>query len=320
MGPTPSRRVRHRGHPLTSAEVAHAAGVLRSGGLVAFPTETVYGLGADAANPAALRRLYAVKGRPTTHPVIVHLPSAERLDEWAVDIPDEARALAVALWPGPLTMVLRRAQHVVDEVTGGRDTVGLRVPAASLALELLAAFGGGLAAPSANRFGHVSPTTAAAVRDELDGDVDVVLDGGPCAVGVESTIVELVGAVPVLLRPGGVSVERIEAVLGRGIERATGPSRAPGMMSSHYAPAALVEIVDADELVARARTLRSAGRVVVTLVPSGDLEEDARLLYARLRDADAQHADVVLAVLPTDEGLGAAIADRLRKAAGPRSR
>ncbi|HTN80168.1 MAG TPA: L-threonylcarbamoyladenylate synthase, partial [Acidimicrobiales bacterium] len=228
---------------MTSAEVAHAAGVLRSGGLVAFPTETVYGLGADAANPAALRRLYAVKGRPATHPVIVHLPSAERLDEWAVDIPAEARALAVALWPGPLTMVLRRAQHVVDEVTGGRDTVGLRVPAASLALELLAAFGGGLAAPSANRFGQLSPTTAAAVRDELDGDVDVVLDGGPCAVGVESTIVELVGSAPVLLRPGGVSVERIEAVLGRGIERATGPSRAPGMMPSHYAPAALVEIV-----------------------------------------------------------------------------
>ncbi len=292
--------------------------MLRAGGLVAFPTETVYGLGADAANPEALRKLYAVKGRPPRHPVIVHLAVAEQVDDWADDVPEAARVLASTFWPGPLTMVLRRSARVVDEVTGGRDTVGLRVPAAPLALELLAEFGGGLAAPSANRFGHVSPTTAEAVRADLGADVDEVLDGGPCSVGVESTIVELVGAEPVLLRPGGVSVEQLEAALTRPIARADGPSRAPGMLPSHYAPRALVEIVDPDEVDERAAVLRTRGKKVVTLLPSHDLDDDARRLYTRLRAADDDGADVVLAVLPADEGIGAAIRDRLRKAAGPR--
>jgi L-threonylcarbamoyladenylate synthase len=216
--------------------------------------------------------------------------------------------------------VLRRTARVIDEVTGGRDTVGLRVPAAPLALELLAEFGGGLAAPSANRFGHVSPTTADAVRAELGNDVDAVLDGGPCSVGVESTIIELVGAEPVLLRPGGVSTERIEAVLGATVAQPAGPSRAPGMLASHYAPKALVEIVDASQIDERAAELRAAGKTVVALVPSDDLDEDARLLYARLRAADAAAVDVVLAALPAEEGIGAAICDRLRKAAAVRSR
>ncbi len=292
--------------------------VLRAGGLVAFPTETVYGLGADAANPSALRKLYAVKRRPARHPVIVHLAAAEQVDDWAADVPDAARILASTFWPGPLTMVLRRTARVVDEVTGGRDTVGLRVPAAPLALELLAEFGGGLAAPSANRFGNVSPTTADAVRADLGGDVDEVLDGGECSVGLESTIVELVGPEPVLLRPGGISVEQLEVVLSAPIARADGPSRAPGMLPSHYAPRALVEIVEADEVDERAAALRTAGTKVVTLLPSRDLDDDARQLYARLRAADDEGADVVLAVLPADEGIGAAIRDRLRKAAGPR--
>ncbi len=214
--------------------------------------------------------------------------------------------------------MLHRSVRVVDEVTGGRDTVGLRVPAAPLALELLAAFGGGLAAPSANRFGHVSPTTADAVREELADDVDVVLDGGPCSVGVESTIVELVGMEPVLLRPGAVTVEQLEATLGRRVTSSHGPSRAPGMLASHYAPAALVEIVAAGLIDQRAAQLRAAGQTVVTLLPTDDLASDARLLYERLRAADAAGADVVLAVLPEEEGIGAAIGDRLRKAAGPR--
>ena len=286
---------------------------------MAFPTETVYGLGADASSPMALRRLYAVKGRPARHPVIVHLAAADSVDEWAIDVPEAARVLASAFWPGPLTMVLRHSARVLDEVTGGRDTVGLRVPAAPIALELLAAFGGGLAAPSANRFGHVSPTTAEAVRAELGADVDAVIDGGPCVVGVESTIVELVGAEPVLLRPGGVSVEQLESVLGTAVVTAdVGPSRAPGMLPSHYAPKALVEIVEADAVDARAAELRASGQTVVTLLPSGDLDDDARRLYARLRSADDAGADIVLAVLPPDVGIGSAIRDRLKKAAAPR--
>jgi len=318
MGEPVAFCVRHCGHALSDAAVDRAARLLRDGGLVAFPTETVYGLGADASNAEALRRLYAVKGRPSAHPVIVHLASVSQVEDWAVDVPASARALADAFWPGPLTMVLRRAPRVVDAVTGGRDTVGLRVPNARLALALLEAFGGGVAAPSANRFGHVSPTTADAVRTELGDDVDAVLDGGACDVGVESTIVELVGERPALLRPGAVTSAQLEAVLGEPIAGPHGESRAPGMLASHYAPAAVVEIVKADELEARASALRSAGQHVVTIVPSADLEADARALYARLRAADAAGADIVLTVLPDEVGMGAAIADRLRKAAGPR--
>jgi L-threonylcarbamoyladenylate synthase len=286
--------------------------------LVVFPTETVYGLGADASNPTALRRLFAVKGRPVHHPVIVHLASAETIDDWASEVPDEARVLTDRFWPGPLTVILRRSARVLDEVTGGLPTVGLRVPAAPVAVDLLAAFGGGLAAPSANRFGHVSPTTAQSVIDELGDAVDLVLDGGPCRIGVESTIVELTGEAPTVLRPGAVTVTQLERALGRSVRPPEGPSRAPGMLPSHYAPNAAVEIVAAEALAARTEELRQQGRRVVTIVPSADLDTDAHTLYARLREADAHGADVILAVLPEDEGIGAAIADRLRKAAGPR--
>jgi L-threonylcarbamoyladenylate synthase len=192
------------------------------------------------------------------------------------------------------------------------------VPAAPVALDLLAAFGGGLAAPSANRFGHVSPTTAQSVIDELGDAVDLVLDGGPCRIGVESTIVELTGEAPTVLRPGAVTVAQLERALGRSVRPPEGPSRAPGMLPSHYAPNAAVEIVAAEALAARTEELRQQGRRVVTIVPSADLDTDAHTLYARLREADAHGADVILAVLPEDEGIGAAIADRLRKAAGPR--
>ncbi|HEV7536585.1 MAG TPA: L-threonylcarbamoyladenylate synthase, partial [Acidimicrobiia bacterium] len=197
---------------MVSPDVAEAVAVLRRGGLVAFPTETVYGLGADANNPAAVERLFAVKGRPRSHPVIVHLGDPMALKEWASEVPAEAWALAEAFWPGPLTLILPRADRVPDAVTGGAATVGLRVPAQPLALELLEAFGDGVAAPSANRFGRVSPTTAAHVRADLGSDVDLVLDGGMCRVGVESTIVDLSSAVPAVLRLGGTSTEALAEV------------------------------------------------------------------------------------------------------------
>ena len=302
------------------ADLERAVAALRAGRLVAFPTETVYGLGADASQPDAVRRVYEVKGRPHHHPVIVHVASAAHARRWATAWTDAATRLAEVLWPGPLTLVLPRLPHVPDAVTGGRDTVGVRVPAHPVALALLEAFDGGVAAPSANRFGRVSPTTAAHVVADLGTDVDVILDGGPCAVGLESTIVDCSGSEPVLLRPGGVPVERIEEVVGGPVVRqATGPSRAPGMLPSHYAPACAVELVTSSAMVLeRADALRAAGRHVRTVVMGADLAHEARTLYDRLRQADHDAVDVLVVLPPPEEGLGAAIVDRLRKAAAPR--
>lgn len=315
--------------------VARAAQVLRDGGLVAFPTETVYGLGASARDPRALARLYAAKGRPAEHPVIVHIASADELGAWAVDVPPAARALAERFWPGPLTLVLRRAPGVPDEVTGGRDTVGLRVPGQPLALELLRAFGGGIAAPSANRFGAVSPTSAAHVRDGLGDEVDMVLDGGPCEVGVESTIVDLSEpSEPRLLRSGAISADDLAAVLGSVPETDRGPARAPGMLAAHYAPRARVELcAGGDALAARAGQLaaeRPQERVGV-IAPAGvdadlpasatvlarprDAVDYARVLYALLREADDRGLATVLAVPPDPAGIGLAVRDRLTRAA-----
>jgi L-threonylcarbamoyladenylate synthase len=313
--------------------IARAVEALRAGDLVAFPTETVYGLGADAANPDAVRRLYAVKGRPAGHPVIVHLARAAQLDELARDVPAAARLLADSFWPGPLTIVVRRdPERVVAEVTGGRDTVGLRVPDHPVALELLASFGGGVAAPSANRFGRVSPTAAAHVRADLGADVQVVLEGGPCRVGVESTIVDLAGAEPAILRVGGVSRAAIEQVVGGAcVLRTTGEIAAPGTTASHYSPRAAVEIVEAEAVGERARELtarsRRAGLLAMGPVPPElpgalvvldapvDVAEYARVLYARLREADEHGLDVLLVVIPpASDGLGAAIADRVCRA------
>lgn len=294
----------------------HAARVLREGGLVAFPTETVYGLGADATHEAAVRRIFAVKGRPAGHPLIVHLASAESLECWAARVPPEARVLAERFWPGPLTLVLARGPRVPLVVTGGQQTVGLRVPAHPMAQALLREFGGGVAAPSANRFGRVSPTTAGHVRQDLGGEVDFILDGGPCPVGIESTIVDLSGGGPALLRPGGIPREALEEALGRPIP-AAGPAgpRAPGRLEAHYAPRARVILAGGGTLEARAEELRSRGlRVEVLRLPE-DSEEAARVLYARLREADARGVDAIVAAVPPEEGLGGAIADRLRKAA-----
>ena len=316
----------------TDADISGAAATLRRGGLVAFPTETVYGLGADADNAAALARLYAVKGRPGEHPVIVHVGAPAQLDEWAADVPVAARRLGDALWPGPLTLVVRRAARVLDGVTGGGDTVGVRVPDQPVALALLRAFGGGIAAPSANRFGHVSPTTADDVRADLGDDVDVVLDDGPCTVGVESTIVDCTGDELVILRPGGVTRELVEKVSAQKVVVGRdGLTRAPGTLKSHYAPEATVLVVDRDDLAPRATALLAADQRVAVLAPGpvpvlpadvvvldgpADSDEYARVLYARLREVDRRGLDVLLAVPPPDAGVGVAVGDRLRRAAG----
>ncbi|HEY7137516.1 MAG TPA: L-threonylcarbamoyladenylate synthase [Acidimicrobiia bacterium] len=315
-------------------DLARAVAALRRGGLVAFPTETVYGLGADATLPGALRRLYAVKGRPPAHPVIVHLGGADQLTGWARDVPDAARALTDACWPGPLTVIVRRSARVPDEVTGGADTVGLRVPDQPLALALLHQFGDGIAAPSANRFGRVSPTTAQAVVDDLGTDVDVVLDGGPCRVGVESTIVDCTGAQPAVLRPGGVTAARLREILGTDVPVVSGSTvAAPGTLPSHYAPRASVVLATREDAGARATAALDDGRHVAVLCesPSPDLppavvwldagcdaDDYARNLYARLREADARKVDLLLAIPPVSTGLGQAVADRLRRAAGAR--
>jgi L-threonylcarbamoyladenylate synthase len=326
--------------PVSAEAIADAARVLRRGGLVAFPTETVYGLGADAQNAGALRRLYEVKGRPATHPVIVHLaalPSCEELlAPWAARVPPPALALAEACWPGPLTLVLPRSAAVRDEVTGGRDTVGLRVPDQEVAQRLLKRFGGGVAAPSANRFGRVSPTTAEHVRADLGRDVDAVLDDGPCRVGVESTVVDCSDERPVILRRGGITQERVEAIVGAAVPVcADGQRPAPGTLPSHYAPEAEVVLVATSEVAPRARQLVRDGLQVGLLAASpppdlppavqllrapSDVEGLARELYGLLREADRLGLDVVLAVAPPPVGLGAAVADRLARAAHPRER
>lgn len=300
-----------------TTDVDRAARVLADGGVVAFPTETVYGLGAAAHAPDAVRRVFAIKGRPADHPLIVHLASAGQLDEWATRVPASARALTDALWPGPLTVLVERAAHVPDVVTGGRPTVGLRVPAHPMALALLAAVGDGVAGPSANRFGKVSPTTAEHVLADLGDDVDLVLDGGPCAVGLESTIVDCTLDPPVLLRPGGVPVEQLDEVLGARVQRHdSGPSRAPGMLASHYAPSCRVELAaDASAAAALVEAHTAAGRRVQVHDPNGDLAGYARDLYGALRRADVEGLDVLVVVTPPAQGLGLAINDRLRRAA-----
>lgn len=320
------------------ADLARAVAVLRGGGLVAFPTETVYGLGADATSDAAVGRIFAAKGRPHAHPLIVHLAEDARLDDWAIEIPEAARRLARAAWPGPLTMILRKGPRVAAATTGGAQTVGLRVPAHPVAQALLRGFGGGIAAPSANRFGAVSPTTADHVAGDLGDAVDYLLDGGACEVGVESTIVDLSRGRPVLLRPGGLAREPIELITGPlGMPDAEAPA-APGTLASHYAPRAEVVAVAPDEVpaaVASVREVRGSAAKIAVLAPAAafaawlglrvhayrlpdEVAGMARALYAALRDLDAAGIDVVIAALPPAVGLGEAVGDRLRRAAGPR--
>jgi L-threonylcarbamoyladenylate synthase len=302
-----------------------AAAVLINGGLVAFPTETVYGLGADACNEMAVARIYSVKGRPADHPLIVHVPSMDLLGDWATDVPAYAIALARDYWPGPMTLVVTRSELAADFITGGQDTVGVRVPNHPVALGLLEAFaragGKGIAAPSANRFGNVSPTTAQAVSDELSDYLagsDLILDGGACTVGVESTIIDCTGDMPQILRPGAITKEMIEHSTGLDVLDADGVViRVSGSLESHYSPIAKVVLdqspVAGQGLIAMADVI--AGDGVVRLASPKTHEEFARILYSALRSADRQGLETVVVVQPVGEGIAIAIRDRLKRAA-----
>jgi L-threonylcarbamoyladenylate synthase len=319
--------------------VSSAASNLLAGNLVAFPTETVYGLGADACNADAVARVYSVKGRPADHPLIVHVASMDALGDWAADVPGYAILLARDFWPGPMTLIMKRSDLAGDFVTGGQDTVGVRVPDHPVALGLLQAFtrtgGKGVAAPSANRFGNVSPTTAQAVADELSeflGEADQILDGGPCQVGVESTIIDCTGDVPRILRPGAVTVAMIKESTGlvvgssneqAGKKAADGSAvdeeqiRVSGSLDSHYAPVATVILdqspVAGQGFIAMADVATPEG-VVRLAAPKSD-EEFARVLYAALRAADEQGLQIVVVAQPAGDGIAIAIRDRLKRAA-----
>lgn len=310
-------------------DIAAAVDVLRAGDVIGLPTETVYGLAGDASNPNAIARIYAIKGRPAAHPVIVHLAHSTCLERWAREVPAAARALSAAFWPGPLTLVLPRQPWVLPSITGGQDTVALRVPAHPVALAVLRALDGGLAAPSANRYGRVSPTTAAHVRDDLGSEVRMVLDGGPSVVGLESTIVACLHGEVTLLRPGRITAPEIEAIAGPLAVAQPSAPRVPGSVVSHYAPQTPVDVVPwplVDDTVA---WHEAAGRRVAVLSPrpvpsssaAGWLEAAAtpeaygRTLYAQLRALDRAGADVIVVSAPPDGPEWAAVRDRLTRAA-----
>jgi L-threonylcarbamoyladenylate synthase len=307
-----------------------AVAVLIAGGLVAFPTETVYGLGADACNAASVARIYSVKGRPADHPLIVHVASMDGLGDWASDVPTYAIALARDYWPGPMTLVVRRSDLAGDFVTGGQDTVGVRVPNHPVALGLLEAFaaagGKGVAAPSANRFGNVSPTTAQAVATELGdylADGDQILDGGPCDVGVESTIIDCTGDVPKILRPGAVTAQMIQECTGLEVVGTVEEPviRVSGSLDSHYAPVAkvlLCETPTAGQGFIAHAIIQTPEGVVRLASPHTD-EEFARVLYSALREADVQGLAEVVVMQPIGIGIAVAIRDRLKRAAHGRT-
>ena len=309
----------------TTETIISAASALRSGQLVAFPTETVYGLGADASNAEAVARIYEVKGRPSDHPLIVHIASMDAIAHWATDIPEYAITLARDFWPGPMTLVLKRSDLAKDFITGGQDTVGLRVPAHPIALALIKEFnaigGYGIAAPSANRFGAVSPTTAQAVEEELAeylDEQDLILDGGPCLVGVESTIIDCTGPTPMVLRLGAITPLMIEESTGLvALESNPSAIRVSGSLESHYSPKAKVILdvvaVAGDGLIAPDQIPTPYG--VIRLAAPSTIEEYARVLYHALRSADQQGLEVVVVLQPGGDGLAAAIRDRLQRSA-----
>ena len=307
----------------TADALASAAQLLKAGGLVAIPTETVYGLGADATNKDAVARIYNVKGRPADHPLIVHIHSMQSLGDWADEIPSYAISLARDFWPGPMTLVLKRSLLAEDFITGGQPTVGLRVPDHVIALALLSAFakisGKGIAAPSANRFGHVSPTTAQAVQDEIGdylNEKDLILDGGPSSVGVESTIIDCTSDAPRILRPGAITVEMIEESTGLKVSRADTNIRVSGSLENHYAPNATVDLnrtpISGEGFIALSDIQTPVN--VIRLAAPNSVEDFARLMYAALREADAQGLKSVVVTEPDGDGLALAIRDRLMRA------
>jgi L-threonylcarbamoyladenylate synthase len=303
--------------------MARAAEQLKAGSLVAFPTETVYGLGADATNPNAVARIYKAKGRPADHPLIVHIGEMQDIAEWSNEIPDYAIALARSFWPGPMTLILKRSSLAKDFITGGQETVGLRVPDHVIALALLNEFkklgGKGIAAPSANRFGHVSPTTSAAVTAELSEyleENDLILDGGPSQVGVESTIIDCTGELPKILRPGAITEEMIIETTGLSVADSLSDIRVSGSLENHYSPAAkvILDIAPAsgDGFIALSNIETPAG--VVRLASPQNNEEFARLLYTALRSADQQELARVVVAQPAGDDISVAIRDRLLRA------
>ena len=318
-------------HPVSKTDIARAVAQLKAGELVAFPTETVYGLGADASNVDAVRKVYAAKGRPADHPLTVHAADAVQLANWAREIPPAAHALAKKFWPGPLTLVLKRSLRVPDAVTGGQDTVALRVPSHPVAQQLLRAFGGGVAAPSANRFGRVSATTAEHVREEFGDTVACVLDGGAADVGIESTIVDCSCATPTLLRPGWITPQQLEALLGASLAApdANAP-RVSGSLEKHYSPQTPLMLMEADLVVELARSLIKQGKRVAVLARSAlrpvldglvwvaapaDPAGYAHDLYANLRELDHAGCDAILVEQPPEKAEWFAIRDRLNRAA-----
>lgn len=315
---------------VTPASIQHAADLLHQGKLVAIPTETVYGLGADAANPEAVGKIFQAKGRPADHPLIVHLAYASQMKEWAADVPETALRLASAFWPGPLTLILPKKSTVPAAVTGGQDTVALRVPDNPVALWLLRVFGGGIAAPSANRFGRISPTTAHHVAEELGDRVDCILDGGPCEVGVESTILDLTDAQPTILRPGRITRSQLEEVLQTEVGlKSQHKIRAPGMLAAHYAPHTPAYLCTTDTLLALLEErlgqnqqvgVLACGPVLASLPYPHclSLPETAEAyeaaLYAALRELDSLGLDSILVEQPPATEAWMAVNDRLSKA------
>ena len=307
----------------TADALTSAAQLLKAGGLVALPTETVYGLGADATNKDAVARIYEVKGRPADHPLIVHIHSMQSLGDWADEIPSYAISLARDFWPGPMTLVLKRSILAEDFVTGGQPTVGLRVPDHVVALALLSAFakigGQGIAAPSANRFGQVSPTNAQAVQDEIGeylDQQDLILDGGPSSVGVESTIIDCTSEAPSILRPGAITIEMIEESTGLKVSSTESNIRVSGSLENHYAPNATVFLnrtpIAGEGFIALADIQTPAN--VIRLAAPNSVEDFARLMYAALREGDAQGLKSVVVTEPLGDGLALAIRDRLMRA------
>ncbi len=323
--------------PEVHDQITSAAKILKAGGTVAFPTETVYGLGADVTNPSAIEQVYNIKQRPIDHPLIVHIGNISQLSYWAQDIPDSAWKLARNFWPGPLTLILQRSQHVPDCVTGGQDTVGLRIPAHPVALALLDALGSqkALAAPSANRFGHISPTTAAHVQYELGQKVDMILDGGACEVGLESTIISFNEETATVLRPGGIAFSTLDAILDKPVilaDKKKTKIRTSGMLSTHYAPTTPLTIHSTELISESAQKLASQGLQIIVItwseqhnsntanpyikqvaMPSDPINY-GKQLYATLRQYDQEVFDQLLIEAPPNHPSWLAIMDRLHRA------
>ena len=302
------------GNLATSIDLAVAN--LRNDLLIGLPTETVYGLAALASHPKAISKIFQVKARPTSHPLILHIADYQQLEKWAKDIPQYGRNICKHFWPGPLTVILMRTENVCDEITGNRETVAIRIPNHKVALSLLNSLNDGLAAPSANRFGKVSPTSAKHVIDDLGDDVSLVLDGGTCEIGVESTIIDCSSNRPQILRSGAISIIELEEIGKIKIAQSDGIPRASGMLEKHYAPNCRVELVDSSQqALQRFDEISDQGLTAEIIDFQDDLEMYAKQLYARLRQADERKIHTVLAVMPSKGGLGDAIRDRLIKAA-----